>query len=71
MYLINLYAKYILDSARCIAGEGCVGARNDAMLPGSLKQYWPDLGFSLRLSIIIPTGEPSTSLLHHRWHLVE
>lgn len=30
MYLINLYAKYILDSAQSFAGEGCVGARNYA-----------------------------------------
>lgn len=67
MYLINLYAKYILDSAQCIAGEGCVGARNDAVLPASLKQRWLDPGLNLRLSIIITIGETSRSLLYHRW----
>lgn len=71
MYLINLYAKYTLDSAQCIAGEGCVGARNDAVLPGSLKQPWPDPGLSLRLSIIVTVGHPSGSTLYHRWQLVQ
>lgn len=71
MYLINLYAKYILDSTQCIAGEGCVGARNDAVLPGSLKQPWPDPGLSLRLTIIITIGEPNGSTLYHRWQLVQ
>lgn len=68
MYLINLYAKYILDSTQCIAGEDCVGARNDALLPGSLKKSWPDPGLSLRLGIIITIGEPN---LYHRWQLVQ
>lgn len=71
MYLINLYAKYILGSAQCTAGEGCVGARNDAGFPGSLKQPWPDPGLSLSLSIIINIGEPSGSTLYHRWQLVQ
>lgn len=66
MYLINLYAKYILDSAQSIAGEDCVGASNDTVLPGSLKQPWPDPG----LSIILTIGEPSGSTLYHRWQLV-
>lgn len=70
MYLINLYAKYILDFTQCIAGEGCVGARSDVVLPGFLAS-WPDSGLSLRLSIIITIGETSGSTLYYRWQLVQ
>lgn len=42
----------------------------EIMHPGSLKQPWPDPGFSLRLSISITIGEPSGRPLYHRWQLV-